>query len=68
MFPDAGFSPVRVVGFGSFVILGPEPDAGLTPVQLMSQKLLTDQGRVTYKKRSETVEPVFGQVKDVREL
>jgi transposase len=45
---------------------GPEPAAGFTPVQLMSRKLLTDQGREIYKKRSQTVEPVFGQVKDVR--
>ena len=33
----------------------------------MLRKLLTERGRETYKKRSQTVEPVFGQVKDVRE-
>lgn len=46
---------------------GPEPAGGFTPVQLMSQKLSTERGREIYKKRSRTVEPVFGQVKDVRD-
>jgi len=32
----------------------------------MERKLLTQAGRALYRKRSCTVEPVFGQVKDVR--
>jgi transposase len=32
----------------------------------MERKLLTKIGRMLYKKRSQTVEPVFGQVKDAR--
>ena len=32
----------------------------------MERKLLTKRGRALYKKRSRTVEPVFGQVKDAR--
>jgi len=32
----------------------------------MERKLLTKRGRELYKKRSQTVEPVFGQVKDGR--
>ena len=27
---------------------------------------MTKRGRATYKKRSQTVEPVFGQIKDAR--
>ena len=30
----------------------------------MERKLLTKRGRKLYKKRSRTVEPVFGQIKD----
>ena len=30
----------------------------------MERKLLTKRGRELYKKRSQTVEPVFGQIKD----
>jgi hypothetical protein len=30
----------------------------------MERKLLTKRGRVLYKKRSQTVEPVFGQIKE----
>ncbi len=32
----------------------------------MERKLMTKRGRATYKKRSRTVEPVFGQIKDGR--
>ena len=32
----------------------------------MERKLMTKRGRATYKKRSPTVEPVFGQIKDAR--
>ena len=38
----------------------------LSATELMERKLLTDRGRELYKLRSQTVEPVFGQVKDVR--
>lgn len=44
---------------------GPTP-AGLSATELMERKLLTERGRELYKLRSQTVEPVFGQVKDVR--
>jgi transposase len=39
---------------------------GLTLRQRMERKLLTKRGRALYKKRSRTVEPVFGQIKDSR--
>jgi hypothetical protein len=32
----------------------------------MERRLMTKRGRATYKKRSQTVEPVFGQIKDAR--
>ncbi len=32
----------------------------------MERKLMTKRGRAMYKKRSRTVEPVFGQIKDGR--
>jgi len=38
----------------------------LSPTELMERKLLTERGRELYKLRSQTVEPVFGQIKDVR--
>jgi len=38
----------------------------LSPTELMERKLLTDRGRRLYKIRGQTVEPVFGQIKDVR--
>ncbi len=40
--------------------------AGLSAMELMERKLLTKRGRELYKLRSRTVEPVFGQVKEVR--
>jgi transposase len=39
---------------------------GLSPTELMDRKLLTERGRQLYKLRGQTVEPVFGQIKDVR--
>jgi len=39
---------------------------GLSPTELMERKFLTEQGRELYKLRSQTVEPVFGQIKDIR--
>ena len=44
---------------------GSIPD-GLSPTELMERKLLTERGRQLYKLRGQTVEPVFGQIKDVR--
>jgi transposase len=38
----------------------------LTAKERMERKLRTKRGRQIYKKRSYTVEPVFGQIKDVR--
>ena len=32
----------------------------------MTAKLASDDGKARYAKRKETVEPVFGQIKDVR--
>ena len=40
----------------------PEP---LTPVSAMEHKLLTPKGKELYKKRSITIEPVFGHIKEV---
>jgi len=38
----------------------------LGPRERMERKLLTKRGRRIYKKRSQLVEPVFGQIKEVR--
>ena len=38
----------------------------LSPKDRMERKLLTVRGRGMYKKRGQTVEPVFGQIKDGR--
>jgi transposase len=43
----------------------PIPD-GLSPTERMERKLLTERGRLLYKLRGQTVEPVFGQIKEVR--
>jgi hypothetical protein len=32
----------------------------------MTAKLASDEGKACYAKRKQTVEPVFGQIKDVR--
>ena len=34
----------------------------ITPQELMERKLLTKRGRVAYRKRGSTIEPVFGQM------
>ena len=39
---------------------------GLSPRDRMERKLLTKRGRGLYQRRSQTVEPVFGQMKDVQ--
>jgi len=39
---------------------------GLTTKQRMARKLRTIKGRMTYSKRKEIVEPVFGQIKEIR--
>lgn len=44
---------------------GREPP-GLSCRERMERKLLTKRGRALYKKRSQTVEPVFGQIKGAR--
>ena len=40
----------------------------LTATQRMERRLRTQAGREEYKKRSQTIEPVFGQIKDSRGL
>jgi len=40
--------------------------ASLSPRERMERKLLTKRGRALYKKRGQTVEPVFGQIKSAR--
>jgi hypothetical protein len=37
----------------------------LTPVSTMEYNLLTPEGRKQYKKRSATIEPVFGHIKEI---
>ena len=44
---------------------GPPPDQA-TPRQAMQHKLRTEAGRSIYKMRKAIVEPVFGQIKEVR--
>lgn len=39
-----------------------------TAAQRMEEKLKTKEGRETYAKRGKTIEPVFGQMKEVRRL
>ena len=41
---------------------------GLTATERMERKLRTKRGAALYKKRAQTVEPVFGQIKDTRRL
>ena len=40
----------------------------LTATERMERKLRTKRGAALYKKRAQTVEPVFGQIKDIRRL
>jgi transposase len=42
------------------------PPANATNKELMSRKLRTKKGRETYSKRKQIIEPVFGQIKEVR--
>jgi len=44
---------------------GPIPRSA-TPKDRMARKLLTIKGRCTYAKRKQVVEPVFGQIKELR--
>ena len=50
--------------------LPPVPDEsipeGLTPKQRMAHKLRTKKGRETYARRKGMIEPIFGQIKQVR--
>ncbi len=39
---------------------------GATTKDRMARKLLTQKGRCTYWKRKQIIEPVFGQIKSVR--
>lgn len=41
---------------------------GLTATERMERKLRTKRGAALYRKRAQTVEPVFGQIKDARGL
>ena len=41
------------------------PPSNITPKEKMSRKLKTKKGKQIYKKRKETVEPVFGIIKNV---
>jgi len=42
------------------------PPVNATKKELMSRKLRTKKGRETYSRRKQIVEPVFGQIKEVR--
>ena len=44
---------------------GKEIPLPLTPVSAMENKLLTPRGKELYKKRSITIEPIFGHIKEV---
>ena len=44
---------------------GPVPE-GLTPKERMARKLRTKHGRETYAQRKGMIEPIFGQIKQVR--
>jgi transposase len=46
------------------VATGPPPEAGVA--EQMRHKLRTPEGRTIYKRRKAIVEPVFGQIKEVR--
>jgi hypothetical protein len=41
----------------------PEPAVGATVKEEMARRLKTEEGKKIYKKRKETVEPVFGIIK-----
>jgi len=42
------------------------PPVGASPKEAMWKKLRTEAGRAVYKRRKAIVEPVFGQIKEVR--
>jgi hypothetical protein len=45
------------------------PPIGINaPFRVMQDKLATERGRTLYAKRAHTVEPVFGQIKEVRRV
>jgi len=44
------------------------PPAGLSAKERMARKLRTKRGRTQYAKRKKIVEPVFGQIKEIRGL
>lgn len=49
-------------------ILNPDPTddaAGVTPTEKMNQKLKSEKWKEIYKKRKQTVEPVFGVIKEI---
>jgi transposase len=49
-------------------ILNPDPTDDIpcaTPVQRMTRKLKSEEGKEIYKKRKQTVEPVFGVIKEI---
>lgn len=45
-----------------------EPPDDASPKAAMEHRLCTEEGRALYKLRSQTVEPVFGQIKEARRL
>ncbi len=77
-FSEANVSDERLKGVDLHVApdrqqhgeLGPEvsgpPAAGKTVIEQMRQKLKTAAGQEVYKRRKAVVEPVFGQIKEVR--
>jgi len=42
------------------------PPANVSPKEAMRDKLRTEAGRAVYKMRKAIVEPVFGQIKEIR--
>ena len=66
--PDAFETHVRRRGLRAAARGAPRgriPKAA-TPRQRMQRKLLTTRGQALYRRRGQTVEPVFGQIKDPR--
>jgi transposase len=45
-----------------------EPPVGASPIEAMEHRLRTEEGASTYAKRSYTVEPIFGQIKENRSM
>ena len=48
-----------------FAEAGPAPPETATPREKMAYKLRTPEGRAIYRRRKCTIEPVFGQIKEV---